>query len=59
MSSKHLMICGALVAIGIAAAIAGFEALGVLVALVCPLMMVGMVVMMVRHSARGGNRVDH
>jgi hypothetical protein len=59
MSRQHLAICGGLIAVGIAAAVAGFEALGVLVALACPLMMVAMVLMMVRHGGRSDNGARH
>jgi hypothetical protein len=59
MSWKHLAICGALVAVGIAAAVAGFKALGALAMLACPLMMVAMVVMMVRHGGGSDNGVRH
>jgi hypothetical protein len=53
MSWKHLAGCVALTGIGAIVVVAGLEALGVFIALACPLVMAAMVWMMVRGGARG------
>jgi hypothetical protein len=53
MSWKHMAICAAVVAVAVIALAADLDALGVLAAAGCTLMMGAMVWMMVRAGVRG------
>ncbi len=53
MSWKHYAACAAVVTVAVIAIVAGVEALGILAAAGCALMMGAMVWMMVRAGARG------
>jgi len=53
MSWKHMALCAAVVAVAVIAIVADLDALAVLAAGGCALMMGGMVWMIVRAGARG------